>query len=827
MLNKVRNRDMATKLKLGFAMGGGVSLGSFSGAALTEAIKLALLYGKDQYDNTYDSVEIDVFAGASAGAMSLGIMLKCLALPEHDPAKRVNAEHTLKQLYNISQDSWQGFSPIKQHQLIDAQLAQELMSDIWVNQITLERLLESEGDSNIPALKFQCGVLNKKTVADIARKNLMPASGQYQDSDKAHHMLLAQRVLYGCSIANLNPLHAKAYDLYPVANNCTIATNDALTSFHHKEMRIFDINFSSVPSSKLSKQDQHPKRWVRLHWGDAVPNETFDLRSGEDWKHIVATAVASGSFPIAFEPVTLKRYRWEYPTTLWPYGEVSSGCFSYIDGGAFNNEPVAEAFKLASHIDSLDTNANYERRIIFVDPNVGGEPSYRLPGLTDWQTQAALGGPLSVFKAFDGNDLYQKTSLDKLIGQFITQAAVSSAQAEAKEEHRTFQIANKLLMRNKLRECVSHVIEPNNNNFLALKLEISNFLAQLSDKDPIPTLPSTVAGEILRLANEKDSVVKELKSIAIQIEHSQDITQFSAGKQKQIMTALVFSFVDIISGLSAKSRNSQLVAIGPFQKVSGNHFEKIFLPGSPIAAFAGFLSPIPSQYEVNVARYCAMEFMQQADVIPEGLVAIDLPPPFDHRHPEYETYMTQFRLGLLTLSDRVEQMIKSSNLLNLGLINTPLLSMLASFLKDQINKIEYEQIDTEVVELRVPVADQNFELDGKNTFDDDRHPIRISKQNNQLYLISFATWHKTQKRWSGYNVKNDELIIDRDGVINDRHGYYRISLPNEAQLAQARRMGYPVFWGETELTPIDSPRNNPLTHYWRLKNELIPFTEFI
>ncbi len=35
------------KLKVCLAMGGGVSLGSYSGAALTEALKLLILYGRD------------------------------------------------------------------------------------------------------------------------------------------------------------------------------------------------------------------------------------------------------------------------------------------------------------------------------------------------------------------------------------------------------------------------------------------------------------------------------------------------------------------------------------------------------------------------------------------------------------------------------------------------------------------------------------------------------------------------------------------------------------------------------------------------------------
>ena len=59
-------------------MGGGVSLGSFSGAALTEALKLLVLFGKDKSGKDYDEVIVDGMSGASAGAIALIIMLKYL-----------------------------------------------------------------------------------------------------------------------------------------------------------------------------------------------------------------------------------------------------------------------------------------------------------------------------------------------------------------------------------------------------------------------------------------------------------------------------------------------------------------------------------------------------------------------------------------------------------------------------------------------------------------------------------------------------------------------------------------------------------------------------
>ena len=59
------------ELRVALAMGGGVSLGSFCGGAVGEAVKQLLENRAEQYT----SVRFDVFSGASAGAMSLGLLV--------------------------------------------------------------------------------------------------------------------------------------------------------------------------------------------------------------------------------------------------------------------------------------------------------------------------------------------------------------------------------------------------------------------------------------------------------------------------------------------------------------------------------------------------------------------------------------------------------------------------------------------------------------------------------------------------------------------------------------------------------------------------------
>ncbi|MCH8487389.1 MAG: hypothetical protein LAT75_11035, partial [Candidatus Cyclonatronum sp.] len=76
---------MARELRLAMAMGGGVSLGTFSGGALTQSLKLLFINNLVNWINeedSYDRIVIDAFSGASAGALSLTLMLRAMCFPE-------------------------------------------------------------------------------------------------------------------------------------------------------------------------------------------------------------------------------------------------------------------------------------------------------------------------------------------------------------------------------------------------------------------------------------------------------------------------------------------------------------------------------------------------------------------------------------------------------------------------------------------------------------------------------------------------------------------------------------------------------------------------
>src|SRR5690606_15733783 len=118
-------------------MGGGVSLGTFSGAALSEAIKLALLFGVDADGKPYDRVVIDVFSGASAGAMALAAMLRVLV--HRTPEQEAAARKRLEEEFGLDLSA---YPPERQADIVAAQVVQDVQERVWVEERSEEHTSE-------------------------------------------------------------------------------------------------------------------------------------------------------------------------------------------------------------------------------------------------------------------------------------------------------------------------------------------------------------------------------------------------------------------------------------------------------------------------------------------------------------------------------------------------------------------------------------------------------------------------------------------------------------------------------------------------------------
>ena len=145
---------MGKKLKVAFAMGGGASLGAFSGGAMAEVLR-QLHTNLDR--STYDAVEIDVLSGASAGGMTLGLLVRGLADARNDSdAAAVERVRTL-------------------------------MRRAWVEEIDIDRLVPRP-DMSEPASLFDRGAV------DAIARDLLSLSEIVFSEEPSSYWSLARRL---------------------------------------------------------------------------------------------------------------------------------------------------------------------------------------------------------------------------------------------------------------------------------------------------------------------------------------------------------------------------------------------------------------------------------------------------------------------------------------------------------------------------------------------------------------------------------------------------------------------------------------------------------
>ena len=97
--------------------------------------------------------------------------------------------------------------------------------------------------------------------------------------------------------------------------------------------------------------------------------DTRQLPSQAEWQAIGEAAIASGTFPFAFQPHKVHRKVSDYPDSMYEeQPELLREGLCFIDGGLFNNEPLGEAINRAKEAD-LGT-FDPTRLFILVDPNL-------------------------------------------------------------------------------------------------------------------------------------------------------------------------------------------------------------------------------------------------------------------------------------------------------------------------------------------------------------------------------------------------------------------------------------------------------------------------
>ncbi len=484
---------MGKTLKVCLAMGGGVSLGSFSGAALTEALKLLILYGQDKDGKPYDRVILDGMSGASAGAIALTIMLKTLVdykammaiyntkVATYEGKSReemieetgttskdekTNEPELVKELadsyFNGDTDTAEKHKNIEELKAL--QLAQKVQRQIWTKQLTVKKLYGEKLDNYDINPHDSFGLLHRKVLIDSAQFYLIDDI----DFDLGNAKVLDEnRVVFACSLTNLVPieLEEKQNGKTPILRQNAYKSTG---SQNHAELRVFDFVF------KEDQKKPSDNRWFQITDKGLIdpnrnPKMSLGFKDKETWAILSSSALACGAFPFAFEPVVLKRYKQEYQG-YWPsvfnkmcqeikdlpkkesffnekdradnYEPITYDSFNfpYIDGGTFNNEPIREAFRIGSFQDFKRVDKKEDRLVLFVDPAVRQEkyssfniPSYQVVGTDPKLRTTAL-----------------KTELSKMSGNVGSTIGLLANQGSIKEEHRIKDAEQSLKLREEL-----------------------------------------------------------------------------------------------------------------------------------------------------------------------------------------------------------------------------------------------------------------------------------------------------------------------------------------------------------------------------------------
>ncbi len=440
-------------------MGGGVSLGSFSGAALTEILKLLVLYGRDRNGDPYEEVILDSMSGSSAGAISLAILMRSLLdypstllaisknweilangkykkrekkldLSQCTPEEREGYVQVFEDHIEKRLREYEDYPDLiddevnKQLQAIEtAQLLQELL---WVEEVNIKELFQGSQSNLIQAASQPIfSLLKNSKLIELAHEYLLPSNDATINFKRVQ--VLDERVLFACSLTNLLPFRLNESfeisgqdflnsELQKASFHLVQETQKALSSKTHKELRILDFRFKA--SSDLRQENQQAEaNWIKIcpsdlttstkfpgfdKWpleGKSLQDSSLCVEKPESWALFAASAIACGSFPIAFPPGILRRWKEEfYPfgqeksqidpdpkllkdQNIWDLG-LKSYKFPYLDGGTLNNEPIREAFKLANYLDTkrrkINPSHSFDRLVLFVDPIVdaSNSPSY-------------------------------------------------------------------------------------------------------------------------------------------------------------------------------------------------------------------------------------------------------------------------------------------------------------------------------------------------------------------------------------------------------------------------------------------------------------------
>lgn len=284
--------------KLAIAISGAVSLGSYEAGVMYEVLEAIAKHNEKPATEDSDRIEIDVITGASAGAMTAGVLAQKL-LCDSDKV-------SLREPYN---------NPLY---------------NSWVEDVDIGELLTRHSPNN-----YSSSLLSSDVVDDIANEYIL------KKPTVKPHPSAAKEVYVGIAMSNLNGWD---YTVEPRNKD----GDGEFTYTRYKDRFVCRLNSSNVNVGLTEISLSHSS--------NSTEQDTWDDMRPASWDILRECCLSSGAFPFAFAPRIIRRE----PGKGEFKGRVDAK-YTYTDGGVFENEPLGLAKKLAEWIDSKD-NSNRENR---------------------------------------------------------------------------------------------------------------------------------------------------------------------------------------------------------------------------------------------------------------------------------------------------------------------------------------------------------------------------------------------------------------------------------------------------------------------------------
>ncbi len=829
---------MGKRLKIAFVVGGGVSLGTFSSAALTETLKQLILYAEyptGQKDAAgrdikarYESVELDVMAGASAGAISLGVLLRTL-VNSRDKFKLLGYEnyealrgkmeqkllmqhgetaYTLKQNNNSAWES-----------LVAVQIAQELQGKLWIEELNIEKLLGV--GAHYKDMSYENGLLNRATIENLARNYMQFEQVGARLVHKAH--LLATRVLFCATLSNLSPIYSGHHE----RRGFLKALNDSAVERMHSEKRVFDLHFQPVGSEQGAKL---PLRWVQYQQGEDLLTEQVDyegkkqakfirnMDKNEVWREIAATIIASGAFPLAFEPVILNRYRYEYGRD-WPaeLSNVTKQPFTYMDGGLFNNEPIAEAVKLANYLDSQD-DSFFDRKIIFIDPHVSELVNNPVLNIHNKMSisRGILGGKLNVST---------KNSLFRMAGQLpiLLGAMLNESDKLANlDQQSTLQKLNWRKQQRLILQHQSMTVLPV-ELWVQMRQSAQEALQQAEKARQLPPQFLSVQAELWRIAQEeREWVGRFLPAEKGLFMYKLNEFLFVAEPDKVEYAAcwlylLLCLNLDISLDLLGQQKTAEIIPIAPFDFYK-NDYSLMTLAGAGLGGFAGFASIHASMYASSYGKFCAYRILVEMGLIGGNIAHQTIPTAFD-----YNLLDDRLKIDIETaVMKRIKELVPS------GLAST-LWPLISGGVQEKVSGWISENLLPATVQrsfdFRIKIPLDLYVLRGmdKNGATYEKNGVGAVRVGQEWFLIARLGYNPATGLFSGANVNSfQRLYLDKTGIFSNSASV-AIQLPTiSPEILQSAN---PVFIADVSGEAKMGAYMEVRADRWHFYTDIVPLDE--